>query len=59
MRRIGLIDSISMYVTFGLITISIGSYIIITRGIPTGPQVPLMSNTTPALPLARFDSNTF
>ena len=52
-------DSISMYVTFGLITISIGSYIIITRGIPTGPQVPLMSNSTPALPLARFASNTF
>jgi hypothetical protein len=31
-------------VTFGLITISMGSYIIITRGMPTGPQVPLMSN---------------
>jgi len=51
-------DSISMYVTFGLITISMGSYIIITRGMPTGPQVPLMSNWIPAFPLARFASNT-
>src|SRR5260221_11426930 len=26
---------------------------------PTGPQVPFMSKTTPALPLARLASNTF
>ena len=48
-----------MWVTFGLTMISIGSYMIIMRGMPTGPQMFLMSNITPARPLARLSSNTF
>src|SRR5450432_1157520 len=44
--------------TPGLMMNSIGWFMFITRGMPTGPQVNLGSNTSPALSLAMLASYT-
>src|SRR5262245_38939298 len=51
MRRIGLIDSMSMWVMCGWMTSSIGSYMVMIRGMPTGPHVDLGSKSIPTLAL--------
>src|SRR5262245_32116442 len=49
-------DSMSMWVRCGWITSSMGSYMVMTRGMPTGPHVDFGSKSMPTLALAMLAS---